>query len=93
MAPRLFFNTLSNEGVEKGNAATGERGRGGIGALCAPIPPLPAFLICTARRRKCVQQRKCRGDGASLVFLHPQQWGLTLVGNELYLPSSVGEVA
>ena len=41
------------------------------GAQSAPPPPLPAFLTRTARRRKCVQQRKCGGDGTSLVFLHP----------------------
>ncbi len=43
-----------------------------------PTPPLPAFLTCTtcagqvlrARRRKCVQQRNCRGDGTSFVILH-----------------------
>jgi len=42
-------------------------------------PPLPAFLTCTtcagqvlrARRRTCVQHRKCRGGSAWLVFLHP----------------------
>ncbi len=41
-----------------------------MGVLCAPCATSPAFLTCTARRRKCVQERCWRGDSALLVFLH-----------------------
>jgi hypothetical protein len=46
--------------------ATGEMAKG------AQSAPFATFLTSTARRRKCVQQRDCRGDGASLVSLRPR---------------------
>ncbi len=51
-----------------------------------PTPLLPAFLTCTARRCKCVQQRNCRGDGASLVYLHSQESVLALDAKEQRSP-------